>query len=304
MKIVDAGKFSKIYDPSARENEWPPWQWHINDHCFIRGKDGTWHMFGITNEPSKHNVRRRKRSKPFAHATAKSLLQRPWDKKPPALTPEWKKWREIHLWAPHVILHNGTYHMFYCAGDRNPTKYKLYLATSLDLETWKRHPENPMVVDGFHARDPMVLRVGDEWVMYYTATSEPSGGNHVVAYRTSDDLITWGERNIAFLDPHIGTRGGPTESPFVVRRGDYYYLFIGPRRGYVGTDVFRSKNPFNWSPKDIVGHIESHAAEVVRDVDGQWYISHCGVSQGGVYLAPLYWNDSLDDAETSMPIPK
>ena len=42
--------------------------------------------------------------------------------------------------------------------------------------TWARHPANPLVVDGYEARDPMVLRVGDRWVMYYTATSAPAGG--------------------------------------------------------------------------------------------------------------------------------
>ena len=53
------------------------------------------------------------------------------------------------------------------------SEYRIHLATSSDCTTWTRHPENPMVVDGYEARDPMVLRVDDRWVMYYTATSEP-----------------------------------------------------------------------------------------------------------------------------------
>ena len=44
----------------------------------------------------------------------------------------------------------------------------------------------------------MVLRVGDEWVMYYTATSYPEGGNHIVACRTSRDLVNWGKRRTVF----------------------------------------------------------------------------------------------------------
>ena len=47
----------------------------------------------------------------------------------------------------------------------------------------------------------MVLKVGSQWVMYYTANSVPSGGNHVVCYRTSTDLVHWGARNIAYTDP-------------------------------------------------------------------------------------------------------
>jgi len=109
---------------------------------------------------------------------------------------------------------------------------------------------------------------------------EPAGGNHIVAYRTSKNLVKWGDRHIAFTDPTVGTFGGPTESPFVVQRGKFYYLFIGPRGDYVGTDIFRSMDPFQWKLADKVGHINSHAAEVVRDTDGRWYVSHSGWGQG------------------------
>ena len=48
----------------------------------------------------------------------------------------------------------------------------------------------------------------------------------------------------------------------------------------------------------------SHAAEVVRDLDGKWYVSRCGWGEGGVYLAPLVWSDGLDDKPTNIPVPK
>lgn len=298
-EIVHAGTFKKIYDPSIGEGE----DWYINDHCFIRGEDGTWHLFGITHaEPAAPLDEDH-----FAHATAERLTQRSWNKQPYALSAQWDPWKEVHLWAPHVIRHEGIYYMFYTAGARDHSQYKIHLATSEDLKHWTRHPENPMVVDGYDARDPFILRHGEEWIMYYTATSEPQGGNHVVAYRTSDDLIEWGERYVAYTDSMTGTSGGPTESPTVVRRGRYFYLFIGPtggyRDGYVGTDVYRSTSPFQWNQEDQVGHIESHAAEVVRDENGAWYVSHAGWGQGGVYLARLYWEDGLEDAPTSVPVP-
>ena len=291
---VRAGMF-RVYDPSVGENK----TWSINDHCFIRDRNGTWHMFGILGIEPHGPITGRV----FAHATAKSFTQVPWVKKPSALKVDSRS-KETHLWAPHIIFHNGTYYMYYCAGGKDRTKYKIHLATSKDLERWRRHPENPMIVDGFDARDPFILRVGNEWVMYYTATSTPSGGDHIVAYQTSQDLIHWHNRRIAFRDNTRGTGGGPTESPTVVRRGKYYYLFIGPRGGYVGTDVFRSENPFRWELKDHTGHIRAHAAEVIRDVDGKWYVSHCGFGQGGLYLAHLYWNDGMDDTDTSLPVPK
>jgi beta-fructofuranosidase len=282
--LVESGTFVKIYDPSVGERE----QWYINDHCFIQGKDGTWHMFGITHQEPLHPMQETN----FAHATAKTLLQQPWQKHPFALTaaPE-APWHEVHLWAPYVIFHNDLYYMFYCAGDRDHSKYKINLATSPDLESWTRSPQNPTVVDGYDARDPFVLRVKDTWVMYYAATSKPDKGNHVVAYATSADLLKWTKRGIAFTDPSIGTFGGPTESPFVVQRGDSYYLLIGPRDDYNSTDVFVSRDPFHWNIEDKVGHIPAHAAEVVQDTDGKWYVSRAGWGQGGLYLAPLNWKD-------------
>jgi arabinan endo-1,5-alpha-L-arabinosidase len=299
-ELVRAGDFVKIYDPSVGEKA----KWYINDHCFVHGDDGLWHLFGITHEEPADAMD----EKHFAHATAKTLLQKPWDKRPFALDAVADPWREVHLWAPHILRHEGLYYMFYCAGDKDHTKYKIHLATSKDLREWTRHKENPMVVDGFDARDPYVTRVGDRWVMYYTATSKPTGGQHVVACVTSSDLVHWKDRKQVFVDPSKGKWGGPTESPFVVQRRSNWYLFIGPRNGrktpYVGTDVFVSPNPFQWNIEDRVGHIAAHAAEVVRDTDGRWYVSRCGWKQGGVYLAPLFWNDGLDDKITNIAVPE
>ena len=192
------------------------------------------------------------------------------------MSADWENHSEVHLWAPYVIKHDGLYYIFYCAGARDHTKYRIHLATSKDLESWTRHAMNPMVVDGFDARDPFVYRLNGRWVMYYTATTKPTGGNHIVACRTSKDLVQWGEQDVVFRDPRKGTYGGPTESLFVARRGDCFYLFVGPRPNYVGTDVFRSRNPFDWELSDKVGHIRSHAAEVIQDMDDRWYVGHCG----------------------------
>jgi hypothetical protein len=115
----------------------------------------------------------------------------------------------------------------------------------------------------------------------------------VVAYRTSTDLLHWGQRQIAFTDPAVGTSGGGTESPFVVHYQSYYYLFIGPRGGYVGTDVFRSRDPLHFDLTQQVGHIASHALEVVQDTDGSWWVSTAGWEQGGVSLAPLNWSQAV-----------
>jgi beta-fructofuranosidase len=133
--------------------------------------------------------------------------------------------------------------------------------------------------------------------MYYTATSRPEGGNHIVACVTSKDLQHWKDRRVVFTHSRQGTFGGPTESPFVVRRGRSYYLFTCDG----GTvNVYLSQDPFHWDMKDQVGTISAHASEVVRDVEGKWFISHAGWERGGLSLAPLVWHDGLDRASSSL----
>ncbi|HBG25984.1 MAG TPA: hypothetical protein DDX75_02695 [Phycisphaerales bacterium] len=291
---VSAGEFKLIYDPSVGENE----KWYINDHCFIYDSNGQWHMFGITHAEPLNPIDEDN----LAHAVSSSLTGG-WQKKPFALTVD-ESAGETHLWAPHVIFHDGLYYMYYCAGSNEGNdKYKINLATSKNLYDWQRHPANPMVVDGYDARDPFIYQMEDKWVMYYTANSTPQGGNHVVFAVTSKDLIHWSDKKLVYTDPGVGSWGGNTESPQVIRRGKYYYLFIGPGDGYTETTGYRSTDPFNWEYDPNVPVLRTHAAEIIRDLDGSWYISHCGWGQGGVHLAPLKWNDGVNDNDTSLPIP-
>jgi beta-fructofuranosidase len=279
-----AGTFNRIYDPSVGESK----PWYINDHTFIRDDRGTWHMFGITHpEPADPADEIE-----FAHATAPAVTG-PWTKQPPALTVD-RGYGEVHLWAPHVIHVGSTYYMYYAGGGKDPASTQMNLATSTDLYHWTRSPAGTLFRDGLEARDPMVIRIGDQWVMYYTATTSPGGGDPVVAYRTSTDLLHWSARNIA-----LPGGGAMTESRFVVQHDGWWYLFTGPRGSYTGTDVYRSKDPLHFSMTDQAGHVESHAAEVVQD-GASWWVSAAGWGQGGVHLAPLLWQDHPTPAHTRL----
>lgn len=295
-ELVRAGEFQHIYDPGAGEPE----AWYINDHCIIRGHDGLWHMFGITNtEPFSPMEERH-----LAHATSPELTAAPWRKEPFPVSAR-EEHGEVHLWAPCVVHHEGLYYMYVCVGDRDHSAYKFHLLTSRDLRKWQRHPANPVVVDGFDARDPHIIRLDDgTWVMYYTATIRPDGGNHIVAALTSRDLINWSGRRVVFKDVEEGTFGGSTESPYVVKRGSHYYLFIcnnDRRRGYEATDVYRSQDPFHWEFADWAGVINAHAPEIIEDLDGRWYTTHCGWDRGGLYLAPLTWHDGEEALVADSP---
>ena len=280
MKVY-AGEFKKIYDPSIGENE----KWYINDHTLIKAEDG-WHLFGITHaEPADplHEVL-------CAHAKSEDIFTKEMVKQPYPIKAEEEK-GELHFWAPHAIKAEDTYYMYYCAGSLcGHDKYRIHLATSKDLKTWGKYENNPLVTDGFDARDPMVMKIGGKWVMYYTCNLKPEGGKHCVAAVFSDDLLSWGDKRVVFISDSEGTFGGPCESPFVINKGGKYYLFIGPYESYSDTVVIESDDPFSFKKENIVGRIPSHAAEVLT-IGENYYITRCGWGEGGVYLAPLYFEE-------------
>ena len=284
--LITLGKFERIYDQSESKDD----PWYVNDHCFIQGPDGKWHMIGITG---------REAPKPWeenhlAHAVADSLNGK-WVKKPFVMTVR-KDLDEVVLWAPHIVKLGDTYYMFYCAGHPDHRRYQINLAISKDLYEWSRYTGNPLFVDGYDGRDPFVYHdeINKRWIMYYCATKKPEGGNHIVAARISYDLVHWTlDRYVVYTDPEKGTWGGNTESPIVIKRGDWYFLFIGPGANYVTTKVFKSRDLFSWDLSDEVLSLETHAAEIIKLDDGRWFISNCGLQRGGLYLAPLYWHDDV-----------
>lgn len=280
LPAMHAGAFQRIYDPSINEKQ----PWYINDHCFIQDDNGIWHMFGITHaEPAAPLD-----EKHFAHATSKTLLNAQWKKESAVMQAD-RALGEMHVWAPHIVRWRGIYYMFYCAGGEDFARYRIHLATSTDLWHWKRYPENPLLIDGFCARDPMVLRDGNQWIMYYCATSRPEGGNYVVAAVVSEDLLHWRHKRQVFVHPRIGTAGGPTESPFVLKHDNKYYLFLCTNDPYNSSAVYESATPFEWQIENCVGTLPAHAAEIITIGDKQTFISRAGWGQGGLYLAPLTW---------------
>lgn len=257
------------------------------DHSIIYNKsDKKWHLYGIQN-PSVN----------FIHLTADSLTQRNWKKQDPF------EYKGKAIWAPHIIEHENLFYMFYTSIG---VPREIRIAVSKDLNTWTHPSDKPILalsnefIDNMKNKDPMVLRVQDEWVIYYSMLKDAK--NWVVGYSTSKDLENWSTPKICFDE---NTEEPSVESPFVVQRGEYYYLFLSARPWPLGAEeVFRSKSPYFWETADRVRRIDPwHAAEVVRDFDGQWYLSRSSGEGEDFRMAPFKWNDGLDKEETSMPIP-
>jgi len=267
---------------------------YFNDHSIIyNSKDKKWHMYGISKSPSIELI----------HLIADSLTQKGWEKEEPFV------YKGKEIWAPHIIQHDNLFYMFYTSiGVPREIRYTV----SSDLNEWSHPSSKPLLAltneqtNNMKNKDPMVFRDKElnQWVMYYSMVKDNK--HWVVGYSTSKDLNNWSEPKICFDE---NTTEPNVESPFVVKRGEYYYLFLSARPWPNGAEeVFRSKTPYHWKTEDRTRRIDPwHAAEIVRDLDGEWYMSLCtGTSEMSAKdfrIAPFLWNDGLEDKESSMPIP-
>lgn len=248
---------------------------YLNDHTIIYNpKENKWHLYGIIRPHTR-----------FIHLTADSLTQQEWVK-----TNSFSD-GGAEIWAPHIIYHDSIYHMFYT---KIGIPREIHHVTSGDLYHWSKSLEPVLALcneynSNLKNKDPMVFRDDEkkQWVMYYSMMKDDK--HWVVGYSTSADLNNWSEPNICFDE---NTESPGVESPFVAKHGSYYYLFLSARPWPIGgEDIFRSKSPYLWTPDNLVKRIDPwHAAEVVRDLDGKWYLTlSSGTQEKDLKIAPLYW---------------
>lgn len=271
VPFVD-GAFAHVFQPSGTR--------YLNDHTVVRGPDGRWHLFGITHTSL---------GMPFAersllHAVAPNL-DGPWSELPDALRTEGD---EQALWAPFVFEASpGRWVMYYWGAT---PEQRVQRADSEDLSRWIRVPRSAP-----GGRDPFVLRVGSEWLLYSVGVSAASRGQILVA--SSADLETWSQVSVALEDPVPCFAWGNLESPTVVERGGVYYLFVTRTSAssidYARTVVMASRDPrrFAWAP---VTELLSHAAEVVFDgphafLTSAGWTSRVGERWRGLSITRLGW---------------
>jgi len=284
------GPFVHIFDPndtrSAEDSTW-----YTNDHTFIKGDDGVWHAYGIIGH---HPIRPWGGETRFFHITARSLQQIKWEDKGYALTT--KEGQERVLWAPYVLHDKKSWYMFYNIGNMQPNAPneaswgQLCMAKSDDLNTWERHPYNPLFSDPGHARDSYILKYKKRYYYYYTRTYNEIDHRSVVAVRTGPDLFHWSGPKIVHVQPYTVNWGGDAESPFVILRKGIFYLFIcRAMTAYNQTDVYWSTSPDNFPRENLVCSLPVHATEIIYDKKEGWYISNTGWDKKGLFLAPLVW---------------
>lgn len=283
------GEWVRVFDTRSFRGA----EYAMNDHCFIQDPEGRWHIFGIFQEQARWNDD----LVVFVHGVAKApaesspLTTLAFDfADPPFALERDTRIGETHLWAPHVVQHDGRYLMFYQSGGPDNDRAAIRVAESCDLYTWNRIGEAPLFEDISVARDPMVRCVNGVWVLYYTRCDDLTSQKSGVAYRTSEDLLSWSDPSMAFVmrDSEPTFNSGYTESPFVFERNGWYYLSVTPYPiAWDTTFLYRSRSPFSFEGPPVA-KLRSHAAEWIIDPrTNDLYMTHTGPGQGGVWLIPV-----------------
>lgn len=194
------------------------------------------------------------------------------------------------LQAPHVVKWQGRWIMAY--GDWERIRFR----TSKDGKAFERRILKPNQTDvftegpGANTRDPMLLRTGGLWRIYYTAFHGDKG---YVFSRTSPDLKTWSQSFVVAYGGQAGTNIWSCECPFVVELSPgHYYLFRTQVYGRdAKTSVYHSTNPAYFGVDDdrgLVGTLPVAAPEILL-VDGQYYIAALNPGLDGIRIARLRW---------------
>ncbi|MGO8992628.1 MAG: hypothetical protein ACLQVI_04825 [Polyangiaceae bacterium] len=194
------------------------------------------------------------------------------------------------LQAPFVLKEAGVFHMFY--GDWENICHQ----TSTDGKTFTRVLTNGKSAvfsegAGANTRDPMVLKIGDTFYLYYSAYPGGKGADFV---RTSKDLVTWSASKMVAFGGAAGTGKYSAECPFVVYQPDQkaYYLFRTQLYGArAQTRVYRSPDPTQFGIDDDRYLVETLpiAAPEIAEVAGRWYIATVMSNFGGIQVANLAW---------------
>jgi len=138
------------------------------------------------------------------------------------------------FWAPDVIEHNGTYHMYltYVPGIFNNWNHPRYIVhlTSKDLQNWRF--ESKLTLVNEKVIDASVFKLPDgRWRMWYN--NEKDGKS--IWYADSKDLFNWVDKGKA-----IAARG---EGPKVFRWKESYWMIVDV---WKGMEIYQSQDLLNW----------------------------------------------------------
>jgi hypothetical protein len=276
----------------------PPAPHRPKDFAFFK-KDGVYHLFYI-----RHNddVPVGATETELGHAVSTDLYH--WTQRPPVLPVVPGSWEARHVWAPHVIEHQGRYWMLYTGvsapgGGRGEVQ-SMGLAVSDDLEQWSRVSQSPVWTNEFApwawwqprnslmaCRDPFVMPDPDstgEFLMYYTVSpaSDTLSTLIGVARTVGGDLSQWQDLGPLWETHRSRSYNLLTESPHVFRHGNRWYLMITTESGQP-LSWFAASHPLGpWTYKgrlrNLLGYdtADFFASEVLQDGELDYFACSSG----------------------------
>jgi beta-fructofuranosidase len=264
--------------------------------------DSEFHMFYLQAPRSLGDPDLRHRHATIGHAASTDLTS--WTILADALGPgPAGAWDDLATWTGSVVQHDGAWHMLYTgiSSVEDGLVQRIGLATSSDLVTWTKHPDNPVLVadmrwyEGLdtaawreHAwRDPWVFRdpggQGFHALITARAAVGPPDARGVIGHAISDDLVAWTVR------PPLSQPGefGHLEVPQVeVVDGEAVLVFsVGAadvseqrrRREGVRTATYLCPAPTVLGPFDptlaqAVPHPSLYSGRLLQRGDGSWVV--------------------------------
>lgn len=294
--------FQLVYDSGRR---------YVNDHSFVRGPDGNFHLFHIVGPVGKGCYDPGSEVS-FGHAVSADL--RTWQPAEDVLSIDPASRHEPHhLFAPYVCERHGTYFLFYAGINQAMKIESMCLARSEDLYQWRKHAFNPVFRPSRSwaeyapgsglwgcCRDAHVIAHADYgYILYYVTWIKGTHGRRVaIGAAVSDNLVSWQDAGpVLIRDSAAGYSTTSMESPCVVARAGRYYFFYKHRNE---TRLVVSPDPLQFTDQPDRWFSLAHAAEVF-EADGQWYISSCSRDlldlkhektdrTRGLFLARLQWD--------------
>ncbi len=159
--------------------------------------------------------------------------------------PEKPAWASHDFWAPHILLRDGKYYLYYSAKNAGTGTTAIGVAVADKPTGPFRDKGEPLILGGGHSTiDPFVLVDGAKLYLYWGSDRVPI----MVQELTPDGMGLVGEMEpVLYTSLKFEGYEELVEGPWVIKRGEYYYLF------YSGDDccdephyavlVARSKSP-------------------------------------------------------------
>ena len=142
----------------------------------------------------------------------------------PVLKSSASGWDSKNILHPYVFKEGNLYYMFYTGVDasEDPFHWRIGLAVSTDKIKWKKTGKPVLDIgkkgewDCAHAGEPCVIKIKNQYVMFY----EGSDGNSRIGYAVSTNLKDWSKSKKPVLDL--------SETPKIVRHARWKFRSLFP----------------------------------------------------------------------------